>query len=73
MASFVPMRIELPRCDQVADALSELLDGDLDGPVAMRVEIHLATCPPCARLARELAATVAALRRRGRRAGRGPR
>ena len=68
MTPMVPMRIELPRCDEVAEALSDLLDGDLEACAAVRVELHLATCPACARSARQLAATVAALHRlRGRR------
>ena len=53
----------LPRCEDVAPHLSELVDGELEGRWAARVGIHLAICPGCARLARELAATVRALHR----------
>ncbi len=53
--------LELPRCEEIAALLSELLDGELDGARAERAGIHLATCRDCARLAAELAATVQAL------------
>ncbi len=59
----IPVPLALSCCEEVGALLSEYLDGDL-GPVAYaRVEVHLATCPGCARFAEELAATVAALHR----------
>ena len=57
----------LPTCEQVADRLSERLDGELERDVACRVELHLAICTRCARLASQLAATVEALHRLHRR------
>ena len=57
----------LPTCEQVADRLSEWLDGELERDVARRVELHLATCTRCSRLASQLAATVEALHRLRRR------
>lgn len=57
----------LPRCEEVADRLSEFLDEEL-GPIATaRVALHLALCAACARFAAELAATVRALHRLPRR------
>jgi anti-sigma factor RsiW len=57
----IPIPLPLPPCEEVDDLLSEYLDGELDGRASARVEVHLATCPGCARLAEELAATIAAL------------
>jgi len=47
--------LDLPRCLEVADLLSEFLDGELDDAMRHRVALHLAMCEACA----ELAATVA--------------
>jgi anti-sigma factor RsiW len=59
----IPIPLRLSPCQEVDDLLSEYLDGELDGRTIARVEIHLVTCPGCARFAGELAATVAALHR----------
>ncbi len=48
-------------CESTKDLLSEYLDGELAGPRTWEVRLHLERCAPCARLAAELAATVAAL------------
>ena len=53
--------LQVPWCEQVADLLSEYIDGELDASSAARVTIHLVTCIACARFAAELAATVDAL------------
>ncbi len=50
-------------CDQVADCMSEFLDGELAPALARTVAVHLSRCPACAALAAELALTVAALHR----------
>ncbi len=50
-------------CDEVADRLSDYVDGELDASVARTIAVHLSRCPACARLAAELALTVAALHR----------
>ena len=62
--------MDLGRCDcQEASArLSALVDGELGLLDRLRIRLHLASCPPCARAARQLAATLSAL---GRLAGRG--
>jgi anti-sigma factor RsiW len=57
----IPVALDVPRCEDVADRLSELLDGELDGPTAAAVVLHLARCAGCARLAADLAATIRAL------------
>jgi len=59
----VTVPLDVLRCDEVADHLSELLDGELDASARARVVLHLGLCPACARLAAELAATVEALHR----------
>ena len=60
--------VHLARCEEVAERLSEFLDGEL-GPIASaRVALHLALCTACARFTAELAATVRALHRLPRRA-----
>lgn len=60
----IPIPLPLTRCcDEVDDLLSEYLDGELAARDAAEVSVHLATCPGCAQLAEELAATVAALHR----------
>ena len=66
----VPFELRIPGCEEIADRLSELLDGELEGKAAARVALHLAVCPPCARVAVELDATIHALHRLPRR-GRG--
>lgn len=50
-------------CDEVADRLSDYADGELDASVARVIAAHLSRCPACARLAAELALTIAALHR----------
>ncbi len=59
----IPIPLALSPCAEVDDLLSQYLDGELGPSAAARVEVHLATCPGCARLAEELAAVVAALHR----------
>ncbi len=61
MTALIPIRVDFLACDEIPALVSELIDGDLEARQATRVELHLATCPACARFARELAATVAAL------------
>jgi len=61
VTALMPIRIDSLACDDMPALVSDLIDGDLEPRQATRVELHLATCPTCARLARELAATVAAL------------
>jgi anti-sigma factor RsiW len=51
------------RCEEIADRLSEFLDGELDPAASARVALHLATCAGCAHLAVELDATIRALHR----------
>ncbi len=48
-------------CETTKELLSEYLDGELAGPRTWEVRLHLEGCAACARLAAELAATVAAL------------
>lgn len=67
----IPVPMPLSPCQEIDDLLSEYLDGELDARGAARVEVHLATCPPCARFAAELAATVSALHHLGHAAGAG--
>jgi predicted anti-sigma-YlaC factor YlaD len=57
----LPVPLVVPRCEQVADHLSEFLDGELASRPEACVRIHLAVCAGCARFAAELAATVEAL------------
>jgi anti-sigma factor RsiW len=57
----IPIPLPLSPCEEVDDLLSQYLDGELEDRPAARVEVHLATCAGCARLAEELAATIAAL------------
>jgi anti-sigma factor RsiW len=57
----IPIPLQLVPCEEVDDLLSEYLDGELDVRAVARVEVHLATCAGCARLAEELVATIAAL------------
>jgi anti-sigma factor (TIGR02949 family) len=64
-----PFALDVPRCEEIADRLSEFLDGELDEGAAARIAFHLATCAGCARLASELEATIRALHRLPRRAG----
>jgi anti-sigma factor RsiW len=54
--------LDLPRCEEISDRLSEFLDDELDEATRHRVTVHLAGCPKCARLATDLAATIRALR-----------
>ncbi|MFL5422802.1 MAG: anti-sigma factor family protein [Myxococcales bacterium] len=58
----LPAYLDLPRCEEISDRLSEFLDDELDEATRQRVTVHLAICPTCARLATELAATIQALR-----------
>jgi anti-sigma factor RsiW len=48
-------------CRRISGLLSSYLDGDLIVSARWDVKLHLASCPSCARLAAELAATVNAL------------
>lgn len=57
----VPVWLEVPRCEEIADRLSEFLDGELAPEVAAGITLHLAVCADCARFTAELAATVQAL------------
>jgi len=50
-------------CDEVSDRVSEYLDGELEPAVARTIARHLERCARCARLAAELALTIAALHR----------
>ncbi len=59
----IPIPMPLSPCEEIDDLLSEYLDGELEPRAVARVEVHLATCPGCARFLAELAATVAALHR----------
>jgi anti-sigma factor RsiW len=52
-----------PACQQIADMLSEFLDGELGDAERSNVALHLEGCADCARFATELAATIAALHR----------
>ena len=56
-----PLPLVLGCCAEVDELLSEYLDGELGSRSVARVEVHLVTCAACARLAADLAATVAAL------------
>jgi anti-sigma factor RsiW len=57
-----PRRRPIPLdCPKASELLSEYLDGDLAAAEAGAMRLHLAGCPACARLAAELAATVAAI------------
>ncbi len=68
----VPLPLVLPRCEQIADRISEYLDGELAEPAAERVAIHLALCAGCARSAAQLARLVGALHRLPRARGKAP-
>ena len=48
-------------CAATADRLSDYVDGELPPILLLVVELHLAGCPRCWRLAREMAETVRAL------------
>lgn len=69
----IPVPVDVPSCEEIADRLSELLDGELDGKAAARVALHLAVCPRCAQFAVELDATIRALHQLPRRCGSLPR
>lgn len=58
----LPPSLEID-CADVAEHLSDLLDGELDPHDAVRLAVHLSRCAPCAATAAELAATVQALHR----------
>ena len=62
-----PSRVEdhSTECDRVADGMSDYLDGELEPGAARTVAAHLSRCAGCARMAAELALTIAALRRLG--------
>ncbi len=49
-------------CEQICDRLSDYLDGDLDALLLAAFQAHLRACTCCGRFARELSATVRALR-----------
>ena len=57
----IPAPLILPRCDEVSEHVSELLDGEHDARSGMRMRLHLAICSRCARFADELGAVVSAL------------
>ena len=59
----LPLPLALLCCEEVSVELSEYLDGELERSEAAQVEIHLAVCARCARLAAELVETIAAIRR----------
>ena len=53
-------------CEQVPEAVSARVDGELDGPEALQLDEHLGACPDCARetaLLEETAAGTAAILR----------
>lgn len=62
----IPVGLDVARCEDVEQRLSEFLDGELDERGAGRIALHLALCPGCARLAAELEATIRALHRLAR-------
>jgi anti-sigma factor RsiW len=66
----IPVALDVPGCEEIAEKLSELLDGELEPAAAARFALHLAVCPGCARLAVELDATIHALHRLARRTSR---
>ena len=45
-------------CDQIAEELSDALDGALPLWRRLQIRLHLALCPPCARMRRSLERTV---------------
>lgn len=47
-----------PRCRELFDKLSELLDGELDQAICAEIEGHLGDCPPCQRFLESLRRTV---------------
>jgi len=57
----IPAYLDLPRCDETSERLSEFLDEELDDRSRKRVALHLAICEGCAQFAAELASTVRAL------------
>jgi anti-sigma factor RsiW len=59
----IPLRLDMPRCEEIVDRLSEFIDGELDERATARVALHLAICSACAGFATELAATIEALHR----------
>ncbi len=65
MRSAPPGRLEEDStpCDRVADLMSDYLDGELETGAAHDMALHLSRCPGCARMAAELALTIAALHR----------
>lgn len=63
----IPAGLDVPGCEEIAEKLSDFLDGELEPAAAARFAVHLAGCPRCARLAVELDATIRALHRLSRR------
>ena len=53
--------LQLPRCRETAERLSEFLDDELDDAARHDLALHLALCEACAQLAADLAETVHAL------------
>jgi anti-sigma factor RsiW len=49
-------------CSQAERRMSEYLDGELEVEALVAVERHLSDCPRCRRFARELVATILAIR-----------
>lgn len=46
------------RCLRTVMLLSDYLDGDLNGPACVRLQVHLAACPRCVRTYRTLKRTI---------------
>lgn len=51
------------RCSEVLAALSEYVDGELDGSMVDKVENHLLGCPNCERFGRNFGSMVVSLRK----------
>ena len=49
-------------CREMAEYLSEYVDGDLDASIRELIDRHGGECPPCRAFVRTLARTVEALR-----------
>ena len=54
------------RCSEVLAALSEYVDGELDGSMVDKVENHLLGCPNCERFGRNFGSMVVSLRKESR-------
>lgn len=49
-------------CREMAEYLSDYVDGELDGSIRRLIDTHGGDCPPCRAFIRTLARTVEALR-----------